>query len=107
MKWAAFEETIGSIDEAREILRQLVAKYPMLLEARYYMQKVHIYLEYHSISALVRIGTPTPSPASECVPPPRVGTHSSAGECVGGPNSDDWRKSLLLCLPCECTSTCG
>jgi hypothetical protein len=36
MKWAAFEETIGSIDEAREILRQLVAKYPMLLEARYY-----------------------------------------------------------------------
>jgi hypothetical protein len=35
MKWAAFEETIGSIDEAREILRQLVAKYPMLLEARY------------------------------------------------------------------------
>jgi hypothetical protein len=37
MKWAAFEETIGSIDEAREILRQLVAKYPMLLEARYRM----------------------------------------------------------------------
>jgi TolA-binding protein len=35
MKWAAFEENIGNIDEAREILRQLVAKYPMLLEARY------------------------------------------------------------------------
>jgi hypothetical protein len=35
MKWAAFEETIGNIEEAREILRQLVAKYPMLLEARY------------------------------------------------------------------------
>ncbi len=62
MKWAAFEETIGSIDEAREILRQLVAKYPMLLEARYYMQKVHIYLEYHNVCPLVRIGTPPPPP---------------------------------------------
>merc|ERR1719495_1433867 len=34
MKWAQFEETIGSVEEAREILRQLVEKYPMLLEAR-------------------------------------------------------------------------
>jgi hypothetical protein len=35
---------------------------------------------------------PTPSPASEGVPPPRTkgrGTHSLAGEDVGGPNSDD------------------
>merc|ERR1719495_1878383 len=34
MKWAQFEETIGSVEEAREILRKLVEKYPMLLEAR-------------------------------------------------------------------------
>jgi hypothetical protein len=32
--------------------------------------KVHIYLEYHSICHLVRIGTPpASSPARECVPP--------------------------------------
>ena len=37
MKWAAFEENIGGIEEAREILRQLVTKYPMLLEARWAM----------------------------------------------------------------------
>jgi hypothetical protein len=28
-----------------------------------------IYLEYHSACPLVRVGTPTPSPESECVPP--------------------------------------
>jgi hypothetical protein len=46
----------------------------------------HICLEYHSVCPLVRIGTPTPSPASECVPPPEPkgggGTHSTAGEGV-------------------------
>ncbi len=47
----------------------------------------------------------TPSPASECVPPEesRGGeAHSPAGERVGegGPNPDDWRKSLALCLIC-------
>jgi hypothetical protein len=30
--------------------------------------KVHIYLEYHSVCYLVRIGPPTLSPASECPP---------------------------------------
>jgi hypothetical protein len=41
-----------------------------------------------------------PTPASECVPPEPKGewTHSPAGEGVGSPNSDYWRKSLLLCL---------
>merc|ERR1719206_203594 len=40
MKWAQFEENIGNIDQARDILRQLVAKYPMLLEAR--MQQIDL-----------------------------------------------------------------
>jgi len=40
MKWAQFEENIGNIEQAREILRQLVAKYPMLLEAR--MQQIDL-----------------------------------------------------------------
>ena len=35
MKWAAFEESVQNIEEARDILRQLIAKYPMLMEARY------------------------------------------------------------------------
>jgi hypothetical protein len=66
---------------------------------------VHMYeyLEYHSVCPLVRIGTPsTPSPASECARPPgtKGGTYSAAGEAVGGPNSDDWRKGLVICLLC-------
>jgi len=40
MKWAQFEENIGNIDQARDILKQLVAKYPMLLEAR--MQQIDL-----------------------------------------------------------------
>jgi len=40
MKWAAFEESVKNVDEARNIISQLVAKYPMLLEAR--MQQIDI-----------------------------------------------------------------
>ncbi|XP_023326591.1 uncharacterized protein LOC111700016 [Eurytemora carolleeae] len=40
MKWAAFEENVNNIEEAREILRLLIAKYPMLLEAR--MQQIDL-----------------------------------------------------------------
>jgi hypothetical protein len=44
-------------------------------------RKVDIYLEYQRVCPLVRIGTPAPSPKSECVPPePKRGTHSPAGE---------------------------
>ncbi len=46
--------------------------------------------------------SPTPSLASECAPPPGSrGGHARLR--VGGwgsPNSDDWRKSLALCLLC-------
>ncbi len=65
-------------------------------------QKVHIHLEFHSVCPLVGIGTPNPSHTSECVPPePKGGgAHSPAGEGWGGPNSEDWRKSLALCLLC-------
>ncbi len=67
--------------------------------------QVHIPIE-HSVCRLVRIGTPAPTPslARECAPPPPQlkgeATHSPAVDGVGGPNSDDWRKSLGLCLPC-------
>ncbi len=49
------------------------------------------------------LGQPTPSPASECVPPgikEGCNTRLREGEGVGGPNSDDWRESLALCLLC-------
>jgi hypothetical protein len=29
------------------------------------------------------------------------GQHSLAGEEAGGPNSDEWRESLALCIICE------
>jgi hypothetical protein len=35
---------------------------------------VHIYLEYHSVCPLVRIGTPPPQPAIAAPPPPPLGT---------------------------------
>jgi hypothetical protein len=62
--------------------------------------KVHIYLEYHNVCPLVLLGPPTPSPASEYVPP--LGAKGEDNRLwvrgVGGPSSDDWRKSLALCL---------
>ncbi len=47
--------------------------------------------------------SPTPYLASECTPPPGAktgGAHSPAGGGLGGVPipSDDWRKSLALCL---------
>ena len=58
---------------------------------------VRIYKEHHSVCPLVGIGTlPTPlSPASEPLPPEPGGggAHSPAGEGLGSPKSDDWRKA--------------
>jgi hypothetical protein len=55
-----------------------------------------VYLEYHSVCPLVRIGTPPPPlpQASVSSPEPKgeEGTHSPAGEGVGVP-TDDWRKT--------------
>ncbi len=48
--------------------------------------------------------SPTPLAAGECsLPPPdqRVGGHTRLLlKGWGSPNSDDWRKSLALCLLC-------
>ncbi len=63
-----------------------------------YHQKVHKYLEYHSVCPLVGIGPPHP-----LSPKTRGGgysTRSPACEGVRRPNSDDWRDSLVLCLLC-------
>jgi hypothetical protein len=56
------------------------------------VHKIHIYLEYHSVCPLVGIGTP--HPLTDCAPP------LNQGGGGGGTHSDDWRKSLALCLLC-------
>ncbi len=43
------------------------------------------YIKYHIVCLLAGIGTP--SPASKCASP--------RNQEVGGPNSDDWRESLV------------
>ncbi len=57
------------------------------LSSKCWTHKVHLYLEYHSVCSLVRMGLPHPLSRK------RV-------RWWGGPNSDDWRKSLVLCLLC-------
>jgi hypothetical protein len=65
--------------------------------------KEHIFYRlFHSVCALVGIGTcPLPFPQAS-VPPEQKGggggVHSPAGEGVGESNSDDWKK-MLSTLP--------
>ncbi len=53
------------------------------------------------------MGPPTPSPVSECITLPpwnKGGGHNLVRvRGWGSPNSDDWRKSLALCLLCDPT----
>ncbi len=65
------------------------------------IHKGRIYKEYHSACSLVGIGTLPPplSPAIVPLPPEPKGGHTRLrGRGRGSPNSDDWRKSLALCL---------
>jgi hypothetical protein len=74
--------------------------------------KVHTYLEYHSVCPLVQIGTPPPSTHCQSVPQANLSfpTEPKGGgggvytpqwvRGRGSPNSDDWRRSLALCLLC-------
>ncbi len=62
-----------------------------------------IYLEYHSVCPLVRIGTPpfllSPQASlSRPQEPKGGGTHSPAGEWEGGPILDDWREKSMYCI---------
>ncbi len=70
------------------------------------IHKTNIYLEYHSVCPLVGIGNPLPPlPQASVYPPPPPPPPPSLrrGERVSGwgsPSSDNWRKSLALCLLC-------
>jgi hypothetical protein len=61
-----------------------------------------VYLAYHKCLSPRSNWDPIHSHASELCPSPgtkRERTHLLAGEKVGGPNSYDRRKSLVLCIP--------
>jgi hypothetical protein len=53
---------------------------------------------------------PAPSRPSECVSPlgPKGGRSNGPLRVMeyGGPNSDDWKESLVLCILCAHTSPC-
>jgi hypothetical protein len=65
-------------------------------------QTTNLPIEYHSVCPLVRIGTTTfPLPQASVYPPqPKGRGHTRLRVRGGGSNSDDWRKSLALCLLC-------
>ncbi len=63
--------------------------------------KVHICLEYYVPRQ--NWTSPPPFPQASVYLQPGTkggGGHSPAGKGVGGPITDDWRKSLALCLLC-------
>jgi len=69
----------------------------------YTSQSTYIYRAPQCMSPCRNWDSPTPLAAGECSLPPdqRVGGHTSLRlKGWGSPNSDDWRKSLALCLLC-------
>ncbi len=67
-------------------------------------QSTYLYRVPQCMSPRRNWDSPTPSLASECPPTPnqRGGTHTRLrARGWGSPNSDDWRKSLALCLLCD------
>jgi len=73
--------------------------------------KVRIYKEYHSVCPLFGIGLGLSHPLSRqrvCPSPPNKGGRGGTIACGWGVRevpipSDEWRKSLALCLLCECS----
>ncbi len=67
-------------------------------------QSTYIYRAPQCMSPRRNWDSPNSSPASECAPPlpdQRVGGRTRLRlRGWGSPNSDDWRKSLALCLLC-------
>jgi hypothetical protein len=66
-------------------------------------------VEYRSVCSFVGIGSPKPSPPQASVSPPgSKGGRSNTPlrvRGVGGPNSDDWKESLALCILFESNHT--
>jgi hypothetical protein len=63
--------------------------------------RIIVYTEHQSLCPFVGIRSPHSLPRKRVCPPwtqMREEQHSLAGEWVGGPNSDDWQESLVLCI---------
>ncbi len=78
-------------------------------KSRRYRASVSIQALDLAISRFTNSLASNPSLASECAPPRPPPRTDGEGETRlrvrgwGSPNSDDWRKSLALCLLCETT----
>jgi hypothetical protein len=84
----------------------------ILVDARKHRQdgsthKVRTFKEYHSVRPSSKLGLSQPlSRQQVCPSPPESGGGGHTRRGVrgwGSPNSDDWRKSLVLCLLCGST----
>jgi hypothetical protein len=94
-----------SVDNQKITKKQYRKKAKIIFKKRYWAQSTYIYRVPQCMSPRRNWDSPTPpqSVASDCAPPPQAKggrAHSPAGEGWGSPNSDDWRKSLALCLLC-------
>jgi hypothetical protein len=70
-------------------------------------QYIYVHLEYLSVCRLVQIGPSHPlSRKRGCPPWTKEGYTRLRVRGWGGPNSDDWRKSLVLCLLCVLSILC-
>ncbi len=76
---------------------------PRLYSTVHHKVLIYTYIEHHSVCPLVGIGTP-PTPLSQAMPslPDQMDVEHTRPRLRGwgSPNSDDWRKSLALCLLC-------
>jgi hypothetical protein len=73
----------------------------LLIHTKYvYIKSTTVYVP----SSEFGLSQPLSHNTSECAPPPRTGggegAHRLRVRGWGSPNSDDWRKSLALCLLC-------
>jgi hypothetical protein len=69
----------------------------------WYIFSEKLHHKVHRIPRVPQCMSPRPNRDPPTSSPKRGGAHSPGGEGVGGPNSDDWRKSLALCLLCAIT----
>jgi hypothetical protein len=97
-----------SIGDVKKTLKPLCTLNHQRSESIRYVHKVLIYIEHHSVCHPSEL-TPPPLLLQASVPSPpdqRVGGHTRLRlKGMGSPNSDDWRKSLALCLLCGYVAT--
>jgi hypothetical protein len=71
----------------------------------WYIFSENFHHKVHNIPRVPQCMSPRPNrdPPPTSSPKRGWGTHSPGDEGVGDPNTDDWRKRLVLCLLCAIT----